>query len=58
MPPSCSTREHLGPSALPRTCESDSWENANGLNPADPADRYLVADDSYTMLERYLNRLS
>ena len=33
----------------------DSWEKANGLDPADPADRNTVAADGYTMLETYLN---
>ena len=36
----------------------DSWEKANGLNPADPADRNTVAADGYTMLEQYLNSIA
>ena len=35
----------------------DDWEKASGLNPADPADRNLVATDGYTMLEKYLNNI-
>ncbi len=33
----------------------DSWEKKNGLNPDDASDRNKVADDGYTMLEKYLN---
>ncbi len=36
----------------------DYWENANGLNPADPADRNLLNDEGYTRLEVYLNSLT
>lgn len=35
----------------------DPWERAHGLNPNDPSDRNTVADDGYTMLEKYLNSL-
>ena len=35
----------------------DKWERANGLDPNDPIDRNEVADDGYTMLEKYLNSL-
>jgi hypothetical protein len=36
---------------------ADEWELANGLNPANAADRNNVGDDGYTMLEVYLNSL-
>lgn len=35
----------------------DDWENANGLNPNDNSDRNVVAEDGYTMLEKYLNSI-
>ncbi|WP_327581578.1 Ig-like domain-containing protein [Nonomuraea sp. NBC_00507] len=35
----------------------DDWERAQGLNPADPADRNTVGRDGYTNLERYLNSI-
>lgn len=35
----------------------DSWENANGLNPADASDRNTKNNTGYTMLELYLNSL-
>lgn len=35
----------------------DEWETKNGLNPDDASDRNKVADDGYTMLEKYLNSL-
>jgi hypothetical protein len=36
----------------------DAWETANGLNPANAADRNADADgDGYTNLEEYLNSL-
>lgn len=35
----------------------DTWESANGLNPADPADRNTLAPSGYTALEVYLNNL-
>lgn len=34
----------------------DAWETANGLNPGDIADGNRLAEDGYTMLEKYLNR--
>lgn len=37
---------------------ADSWEEANGLNPGNPADGSLDRDaDGYTNLEEYLNGL-
>lgn len=36
----------------------DEWETKNDLNPNDPADRNTVANDGYTMLERYLNSIA
>jgi hypothetical protein len=37
----------------------DDWEKSNGLNPADPADGPLDADqDGYTNVEEYLNELA
>lgn len=36
----------------------DSWETANGLNPADANDRNLVDAAGYTRLENYLNSLA
>ena len=36
---------------------ADEWELANGLNPANAADRNNVSADGYTMLEVYLNSL-
>lgn len=35
----------------------DDWEKNNGLNPNDAQDRNNVADDGYTMLEKYLNSI-
>lgn len=35
----------------------DAWELANGLNPADSADRNLLTASGYTVLEVYLNSL-
>ena len=35
----------------------DDWELANGLDPADPADRNTVDADGYTLLEKYLNSI-
>ena len=35
----------------------DEWETANGLNPADPADRNHTAPSGYTWLEEYMNSL-
>ncbi len=36
----------------------DTWENARGLNPADPSDRNLADSAGYTNLELYLNELA
>ncbi|HNW60403.1 MAG TPA: FlgD immunoglobulin-like domain containing protein [bacterium] len=36
----------------------DYWESANGLNPADAADRNLTNAEGYTWLEVYLNGLA
>ncbi len=36
----------------------DNWENANGLNPNDPADRNNIRSDGYSQLEAYLNYLT
>lgn len=35
----------------------DAWEQANGLDPANPDDRNNISDNGYTMLEEYLNSL-
>ena len=35
----------------------DDWERKNGLNPNNVDDRNNVAEDGYTMLERYLNSI-
>ncbi|MCW9706586.1 pectate lyase family protein [Fodinibius salsisoli] len=35
----------------------DEWEKENDLEPDDASDRNKVADDGYTMLEKYLNSL-
>lgn len=35
----------------------DAWEKSHRLNPADPADASLVANDGYTNVEVYLNSL-
>ncbi|MBQ4526293.1 MAG: hypothetical protein IJA00_09555 [Bacteroidaceae bacterium] len=35
----------------------DTWEELNGLDPTDPADRNLRNGEGYTMLEVYLNSL-
>ncbi|MDR2840454.1 MAG: T9SS type A sorting domain-containing protein [Paludibacter sp.] len=35
----------------------DAWETANGLNPANAADRNFVTESGYTVLEVYLNSL-
>ena len=36
----------------------DAWENQNGLNPNNAADRNIVQPDGYTNLEYYLNGLT
>lgn len=36
----------------------DEWEEKKGLNKDAPADRNLVGEDGYTMLENYLNSLT
>lgn len=36
----------------------DTWENDNGLNPNNAADRQAVASNGYTNLENYLNGIS
>lgn len=36
----------------------DTWENARGLNPADPADRNVTNAEGYTNLELQLNELA
>lgn len=36
----------------------DSWENTNGLNPNNPADRGAIASNGYTNLENYLNGIT
>lgn len=33
----------------------DSWETANGLNPASPADAMQIASNGYTNIENYIN---
>ena len=35
----------------------DQWEKKNGLNPNDGSDRNMIAEDGYTMLEKYINSL-
>ncbi|MFO7658191.1 MAG: pectate lyase [Bacteroidales bacterium] len=35
----------------------DKWEKKNGLNPKNASDRNIIADDGYTMLEKYLNSI-
>jgi pectate lyase len=35
----------------------DKWEKKNGLNPNNADDRNKVAEDGYTMLEKYLNSI-
>jgi len=35
----------------------DAWESSHGLNPNDGEDRNEVADDGFTMLEKYLNSI-
>lgn len=36
----------------------DEWEIENGLNPNVAADRNIVGEDGYTMLEKYLNNIT
>lgn len=36
----------------------DIWEDANGLNKADPSDALLVHSDSYLNIERYVNGIT
>lgn len=36
----------------------DEWEKKNGLDPNDASDRNRVADNGYTMLEKYMNSLA
>ncbi|HEX5651564.1 MAG TPA: pectinesterase family protein [Chitinophagaceae bacterium] len=49
--------------SLPAPADDDhdgmpnSWETANGLNPADASDRGLFAANGYTNLENYLNSI-
>jgi hypothetical protein len=45
------------PTDADRDGMGDEWELENGLNPNDKEDRNLVADNGYTMLELYINRL-
>jgi len=35
----------------------DKWEKKNGLNPNKADDRNIVAEDGYTMLEKYINTI-
>jgi hypothetical protein len=35
----------------------DAWEDQNKLNKKDPSDRNKIAEDGYTMLEKYMNSL-
>jgi len=35
----------------------NAWESSHGLNPNDNEDRNKVADDGFTMLEKYLNSI-
>ena len=35
----------------------DDWENKNGLNPNNAVDRNNIAEDGYTMLEKYINSI-
>jgi hypothetical protein len=35
----------------------DDWEEKNKLNKKDPSDRNKIAEDGYTMLEKYMNSL-
>lgn len=35
----------------------DAWESSNNLNPNDGEDRNKIADDGFTMLEKYLNSI-
>lgn len=35
----------------------DLWEIKNGLDPADPEDRNIIAPSGYTMLEEYINNI-
>ncbi|TDE98722.1 hypothetical protein EXU48_00455 [Occultella glacieicola] len=36
----------------------DDWENAQGLDPDDPADGAAIGSDGYSNLERYLNSIT
>ncbi len=36
----------------------DKWEKTQGLDPSNPDDRNTVANDGYTMLEKYLNSIN
>lgn len=36
---------------------SDAWERKHGLNPKNASDRNKLADNGYTMLEKYLNSI-
>lgn len=47
----------IAPADNDRDGMADAWETANGLNPADAADRNLLTKDGYTALEVYLNSL-
>ncbi len=35
----------------------DDWERKNGIDPNNPEDRNKVAEDGYTMLEKYINSI-
>lgn len=43
------------PADLDRDGMPDRWERANGLDPADPADRNAIGTGGYTQLEVYLD---
>ncbi|MFO7658189.1 MAG: pectate lyase [Bacteroidales bacterium] len=36
----------------------DKWEKKNGLNPKNAGDRNNIAEDGYTMLEKYMNSIT
>ena len=45
------------PADLDRDGMADAWEVEQGLNPKDPEDRNVVAENGYTRIEDYINNL-
>lgn len=50
-------KSNLAPADSDHDGMPDKWEKKNGLNPNNADDRNKLADDGYTMLEKYLNSI-